>query len=274
MGLTMTREKTASDRLDEQVYKSRNTPVQCLVFTPKGVLTIDKMSFTQVLDCLGGGNFMERKFFKIEESNQGPYALTSTHITRYVVMHFCYNIDLEANQYGSSWVEREVTGHLFIMAVTVNMKNQSKFFSSLTASDLITSGTRQLILESLNVDPAEMFTQEKKVNYTASAVVIPPPSLLMKVKDFDLVEDEDENFDAEAEILDDLDVDMLGSLEDLDVTNKVFSDFTARLPTLPVTLETSRLYVCNLCDKSCISPQYLEVHINKCRRANTPAIVV
>ena len=105
------------------------------------------------------------------------------------------------------------------MAVTVNLNMKNKnLFSSLTASDLISSGTRQLILDSLTVDPIGVFQP---------TVVIPPVVEL---------DDEPENFDEEAEILEDLDEVLPWQLEDLDVSD-LDVDLTFAVPSF--TLETT-----------------------------------
>lgn len=93
---------------------------------------------------------MECKLFKVKNGD-AEFALIRPQSARYVAMYFCYDIDLDANQYGSAWTGKEVTGTFFLMTVTINERNLTKLYSHLTATDLSLSGVKELMYQSSKV---------------------------------------------------------------------------------------------------------------------------
>lgn len=148
MGLEFSRPKPpASDILSEHVYLSKRTLYRCLAIDSTGAISVLDCSYKNVLSILGGVEFLECKLFKVKSAGD-EFALIRPHSSRYVAMYFCYNIDLDANQYGKAWVGKEVTGTFFLMTVTINEKTLTKMYSHLTATDLSMSGVKEMMHQS------------------------------------------------------------------------------------------------------------------------------
>lgn len=131
---------------------SKRELYRCIVATDTNVFQ-RKLSYTNVLQYLGGIENVECKYFPVGGN-------------RYVVMYYTVNSDMYPNAIVSSCLDYgvEVKGPLFIMAVVFYNNGEWKKYSSITGSDLVNSGIKRTTPIATEEEEEESKTHEADAN--------------------------------------------------------------------------------------------------------------